>query len=95
MKRARKAPEVPLTQLRLSDLLRAPANPRDRRLANLKVPADLLLRVHGVARELGVTKTAATIALLNEGLQAARRHGVGSVSARRTETFVRRRQAAR
>jgi hypothetical protein len=79
MKRARKAPDVPLTQLRFSDLLREPSNPRDRRLANLKVPADVLLRVHGLAHELGVTKTAAIIALLNEGLQAAQQRGVGSV----------------
>jgi hypothetical protein len=77
MKRARKAPDIPLTQLRLSDLIREPANPADRRLVNLKVPADILLRVHQLARKLGVTKTAAIIALLNEGLQAAHKRGVG------------------
>jgi len=77
MKRARKAPDVPLTQLRLSDLVRDPPNPADRRLVNLKVPADVLVRVHHLARRLGVTKTAAIIALLNEGLQEARKRGVG------------------
>ncbi len=71
MKRARKAPDIPLTQLRFSDLLRAPTNVAERRLVNLKVPADTLRRVHQLARRLGVTKTAAVIAILNEGLQAA------------------------
>ena len=73
MKRARKAPDIPLTQLRLSDLLRAPTSPADHRLVNLKVPADTLRRVHQLAHKLGVTKTAAVIALLNEGLQAIHR----------------------
>ncbi len=77
MKRARKAPDVPLTQLRLADLVREPPNPAERRLVNLKVPADVLLRVHQLARKLGVTKTAAIIALLNEGLQEANKRGVG------------------
>jgi len=77
MKRARKAPDVPLTQLRLADLVREPPNPAERRLVNLKVPADVLVRVHQLARRLGVTKTAAIIALLNEGLQEANKRGVG------------------
>ena len=77
MKRARKAPNVPLTQLRLSDLVREPTTPAERRLVNLKVPADILQRVHQLAYKLGVTKTAAIIALLNEGLQAAHKRGVG------------------
>jgi len=77
MKRARKAPDIPLTQLRLADLIHEPANPADRRLVNLKVPADILSRVHQLARKLGVTKTAAIIALLNEGLQEAYKRGVG------------------
>ena len=76
MKRARKAPDIPLTQLRLSDLLRTPTNQADRRLVNLKVPADTLRRVHQLARQLGVTKTAAVIAVLNEGLQSAYRRGL-------------------
>lgn len=74
MKRARKAPDIPLTQLRLSDLLHAPASTADRRLVNLKVPADVLRRVHQLADTLGVTKTAAVIAVLNEGLQAAQQY---------------------
>jgi hypothetical protein len=77
MKRARKAPDVPLAQLRLADLVRATPNSADRRLVNLKVPADILERVHRLARTLGVTKTAAIIALLNEGLQQAHKRGVG------------------
>ncbi len=77
MKRARKAPDVPLTQLRLADLVREPSNPVDNRLVNLKVPADVLFRVHRLARKLGTTKTATIIALLNEGLQEAYRRGVG------------------
>ncbi len=80
MKRARKAPDVPLTQLRMSDLCREPPNPAERRLVNLKVPADILVRVHQLARKLGVTKTATIIALLNEGLQTAGRRRVGSES---------------
>jgi len=77
MKRARKAPDVSLTDLRFSDLVRSPRNPGGHRLANLKVPVDVLARVHQVARRLGVTKTAAIVALLNEGLAAARRRGLG------------------
>jgi hypothetical protein len=77
MKRARKAPDVPLTQLRLTHLVQEPNNAGDRRLVNLKVPADLLARVHQLARQLGVTKTAAIIALLNEGLEVAYARGLG------------------
>jgi hypothetical protein len=77
MKRARKAPDVPLTQLRLTHLVQEPNNAADRRLVNLKVPADLLARVHQLARQLGVTKTAAIIALLNEGLEVAYARGLG------------------
>jgi hypothetical protein len=51
MKRARKAPDIPLSQLRLLDLLQAPPA-EDRRLVNLKVPADTLQRVHELARQL-------------------------------------------
>ena len=85
MKRARKAPDVPLTQLRLSDLVHDPTSLADRRLVNLKVPADILQRVHAVARKLGVTKTAAIIALLNEGLTEAHKRGVGAASVRRAK----------
>ncbi|MFQ5667714.1 MAG: hypothetical protein ACE5I7_14975 [Candidatus Binatia bacterium] len=47
-------------------------------MANLKVPGDLLQRVQRVARQFGVTRTAATIALLGEGLKAAHKLGVGT-----------------
>jgi len=77
MKRARKAPEIPLTSLRLKDLLSDHLNVHDHRLVNLKVPADVLGRVHELARQLGTTKTAAIVALLNEGLQHAQRRGMG------------------
>jgi hypothetical protein len=76
MKRARKAPDIPLTQLRLADLCRDADDAAERRLVNLKVPADVLLRVHEIARRLGVSKTAAIVALLNEGLQAAHKRGL-------------------
>jgi len=78
MKRARKAPDVPLTELRLSHLIDEPANAAGRRLVNLKVPADLLGRVHHLAARLGVTKSAAIVALLNEGLDRAQARGVGT-----------------
>ncbi len=74
MKRARKAPDIPLNRLRFSDLMRVPTDAADHRLVNLKVPADTLLRVHQFARRLGVTKTAAIVALLNEGLRTAHRY---------------------
>ena len=77
MKRARKAPNVPLTQLKFKDLVQQDSNQQERKLVNLKVPADVLARVHHLARKLGVTKTSAIIALLNEGLQEAHRRGVG------------------
>jgi hypothetical protein len=74
VKRARKAPHIPLADLRLNDLYQAPLDPSSTRLVNLKIPANLLARVHDIARKLGVTKSAAIIALLNEGLaEAAKR----------------------
>jgi hypothetical protein len=76
MKRARKAPDVPLNRLRLSDLLHASTQRLDRRVVNLKIPADTLRRVHELARKLGVSKTAAVVAVLNEGLHAASRRGL-------------------
>jgi hypothetical protein len=71
MKRARKAPHIPLADLRLNDLYEEPLDPNATRLVNLKVPANLLARVHTIARKLGVTKSAAIVALLNEGLAEA------------------------
>ncbi len=78
MKKARKAPHIPLSELKLADLYEDPLDPAETRLVNLKVPADLLARVHRVARQLGVTKTSAIIALLNEGLAEARKRGGAS-----------------
>jgi hypothetical protein len=77
MKRARKAPDIPLTQLRLSDLCRDPLGPSWRRPVNLKVPADTLVRVHELAHKLNVTKAATIIALLNEGIEEAQKLGMG------------------
>ena len=77
MKRARKAPDIPLTQLRLSDLRRDPPGPGLRRLVNLKVPEDTLVRVRELARKLNVTKAATIVALLNEGIEEAQRLGMG------------------
>jgi hypothetical protein len=76
MRRARKVPDVPLSELRMEHLLRTPPDAAARRLVNLKVPADLLIRVHRVARQLGVTKTAALIAVLNEGLGEMHKRGL-------------------
>ena len=77
MKRARKAPDVPLAVLKFKDLVRVDENLPERRMVNLKIPADILVSVHHLARKLNVTKTAAIIALLNEGLAEARKRGVG------------------
>lgn len=83
MKRMRKTPHVPLASLHLSDLMRESSDSPDRRLVNLKVPADLLARVHQLARKLGVRKTAAVLALLNEGLLAAHQRGLGLAKRKR------------
>ena len=77
MKRARKAPDVPLAILKFKDLVRVDEDVEERRLVNLKVPAEALIRAHSLARTLNVTKTAAIIALLNEGLAEAHKRGVG------------------
>jgi hypothetical protein len=77
MKRRRKAPDIPLTQLRLSDLCRDALGPGRLRLVNLKVPADTLGRVHDLAHKLNVTKVATIIALLNEGIEEAHKLGMG------------------
>lgn len=73
MPRKRKALAGTLATLKLEDLIREGAIAGSERLVNLKVPADVLRRVHDVANQLGVTKTAAVIALLNEGLDELRR----------------------
>ncbi len=78
MKRGRRAPDVPLIQLKFKDLVEHESTALEHRLVNLKVPADILQRVHHLADKLGVTKTAAIIALLNEGLQEAHRRGLGT-----------------
>ncbi len=83
MKKARKAPHIPLSDLRLSHLYEDPLDPAQTRLVNLKVPADLLSRVHRVARQIGVTKTSAIIALLNEGLDEARKRKGSSTTGRK------------
>jgi len=75
MKRARKAPDVPRTKLRLIDLIEPAPRSRERRQVNLKVPSDTLDRVHRVAAELGASKSSTIIALLNEGLVQARKRG--------------------
>lgn len=77
MKRVRKSPDVPLLQIKFKDLVRTDSDIEERRLVNLKVPADMLTRVHSLALKLGVTKTAAIVALLNEGLDLAHTRGVG------------------
>jgi len=59
--------------LRLADLTqtRTPS-----KLLNLKVPEDVLHGIHAIAADLGCSKADATIALLNEGIDAfeRRRH---------------------
>jgi hypothetical protein len=74
-KTTRRRPEVAASQLNVATLIRSPQMAPD--LVNIKVPADALAKVHAIARRLGVTKTAAFIALINEGLQEARRRGIG------------------
>lgn len=73
MPKNRKSLAGTLANLKLEDLLREGATPSSERLVNLKIPADILQRVHDLAEQLGVTKTAAVIALLNEGLEELRR----------------------
>ncbi len=76
MKRARKAPDIPLTKLRFQDLIDGDGRANERRQVNLRVPSDVLDRVHEVADLIGTSKTATIIALLNEGLRSVRKRGV-------------------
>jgi|GEM_PF-1676591 len=73
MRKRRKALPLSLVNLKFEDLVREGSGAGDKRLVNLKVPADVLDRVHNLADRLGVTKTAAVVALLNEGLDEVRR----------------------
>lgn len=75
-RRSNKAGAPPLSQLRFEDLLRENRRAREEAVVNLKIPADVLARVHCLADKLGVTKTAAVVALLNEGLEEAARRGI-------------------
>ncbi len=86
MKKARKAPHIPLFDLKMADLYADPFDPADVRLVNLKIPADLLSRVHKIAKQLGVTKSAAIIALINEGLDSASGRGEATTGRSRKST---------
>ena len=58
--------------LRLDDLVvRGKRGREETRLMNVKVPANVLMRIDKVASNLGATKTEVVIAILNEGLEAA------------------------
>lgn len=46
-------------------------------MGKLKVAVDVLLRLYALASRRQVTKSAAVVAILNEGPQAAHRLGVG------------------
>jgi type IV secretory pathway component VirB8 len=76
-KRTSKAASLALSEIKFDDLLQQGERMREQRLVNLKVPADVLARVHHLAEQIGVAKTVVIIALLNEGLEEARRRGVG------------------
>ncbi len=54
--------------LRLSDLSRGPIPSK---LMNVQIPTHVSDAIDKVARDLGCSKTAAVVALLNEGLDAA------------------------
>jgi hypothetical protein len=54
--------------LRLADLSRGPIPSK---LMNVQIPARVSDAIDRVARDLGCSKTAAVVALLNEGLDAA------------------------
>ena len=56
--------------LRLADLSRTRTPSK---LLNLKVPEDVLNGIHAIAADLGCSKADATIALLNEGIDAFQR----------------------
>lgn len=56
-------------ELRLKDL--GERHNTTRKLINVRIPADLLGQIERAARELRCSKTEVTIALLNEGLDAA------------------------
>ncbi len=76
-KRSTKTATISLTEIKFEDILRQSKRLREQRMVNLKIPADVLARVHHLAEKIGVTKTVAIIALLNEGLEEARRRGIG------------------
>lgn len=59
---------MPRADLRLADLHQSAGGPA--KLMNVKVPVDVAVGIERVAGELGCTKTAAVIALMNEGLDA-------------------------
>lgn len=76
--------------LRLSDLAERRVAPT--KLMNVKIPDSVSTGIDQVADELSCSKTAAVVALLNEGLSAFARRGQPSVPQRSAEPKRRRRE---
>lgn len=63
---------MPNPNLRLDDLVTRGQKGREQsKLMNVKVPANVLVRLDRVAANLGASKTEVVIAILNEGLETA------------------------
>jgi hypothetical protein len=67
------------SELRLSDLERKKTPSK---LMNVKVPVDVSKAIDRIARDLGSSKTATVIALLNEGLDVLQKTTPGAQQAR-------------
>ena len=71
--RTRRVPDVPLGQVRLSHLLEKTPRSEPDKFITVRIPRHVLDAVRQVARRCGTTNAEAVVALLNEGLDAARR----------------------
>lgn len=71
--RARRAPAVPLANVRLRDLMSDNAGREPSRLITVRVPQHVLKDVRAMADRFGSTYADTVVALLNEGLDAARK----------------------
>jgi len=76
MQRTRKAPHVLLSEVRLSHLMRRSPQPKREKLIAVRMPRETLEGIERVARAYSTTKAEAVVALLNEGLDAAKRRGM-------------------
>lgn len=76
MRHARRAPHIPLSEVRLSHLMTGGRRAAADKCVTVRIPVPTLDGVRHLAESVGATYAEAVIALLNEGLEAAKRRNL-------------------